>query len=352
MLNAIINISYTVGFIWFLLALHLLLSKPADRMPVRLLALNSAIWSIQALLLAARLAWEWELTMIARPIIAATLGPAIYFYYLAVSEIKFKFHRYHVSHLTPSLIIAWVIFTDRQEWGFMIDYLIIISLAAYSSILVYNLLFKGGGNLQHLGEYVKDAYLWLWIISGMMIISVLTEIIIFIEILLGRSLSESIALGISSCLFLLFTAFTLLCFLRRSPLFEWMYSLGVVRRQKYAQSKLTQEICDRYFQQLESFMNRERPYTAGRVKIAEIAKRIEIPARQLSEVINRRQGVSFSRYLNDFRIRDAKHLLEHTPQATITDIMFETGFYTKSSFNQEFIRVVGLSPTAYRQKMI
>ncbi|WP_370980989.1 helix-turn-helix domain-containing protein [Agaribacterium sp. ZY112] len=198
-------------------------------------------------------------------------------------------------------------------------------------------------------EYKKEVYLWLWLVSGMMLISVVVDIAILIELMLtNKPLAESVWLAFGSTLFLLFSAFVLLCFLRRSSLFEWVYVLGEARRQKYASSKLTDEDCKQYFKKLERLLNSNKPYKDGRLKLGDVAKLLELNPRVLSEVVNRRCAMNFSSYLNTYRVEEVKRLLLAEPEKNITELMFDSGFVTKSTFNKEFARVCGCSPSAYR----
>ena len=78
------------------------------------------------------------------------------------------------------------------------------------------------------------------------------------------------------------------------------------------------------------------------------ARKILIPARQISSAINHERGLNVPQYVNTFRIIEACELLK-TTDASVTEIIYEVGFQTKSNFNREFLRVVGMSPRAWRQ---
>jgi AraC-like DNA-binding protein len=61
--------------------------------------------------------------------------------------------------------------------------------------------------------------------------------------------------------------------------------------------------------------------------------------------------MSVSQYVNQLRIREACRLLEETEQS-VTSIMLDAGFQTKSNFNREFRRITGLSPVAWREREV
>ncbi|MNY61663.1 HTH-type transcriptional activator Btr [compost metagenome] len=74
-----------------------------------------------------------------------------------------------------------------------------------------------------------------------------------------------------------------------------------------------------------------------------------MPARRISNAINRIHGISVSQYVNNYRVEEACRLLLTTEEA-ITQIAFEAGFLTKSNFNREFLRVTGKSPSSWREQ--
>ncbi len=335
------------SFIWAVIGLHLLSSKPANHFPAHLLGVNCLIWATQSLLLVSILLWNWPVAKIVRPSTATLLGPALYFYYVVVHNPAFRFRLSHLIHFIPALVVATALLGNISYLRRTIDYQILISLGAYSSLIVFNLLLKKREGFKHVENDLENAQSWLWIVAGMLAFFFFGDVYIYRELSQGSELNNSIGLLFSSWVSFLFTALALWFFLRRSPLLEWMYSFGE-QHKKYSSSKLTPELCENYFQKLERLMESEQPYTQGNVKIMDIAKILDIPTRYLSEVINLQRGVSFPQYLNGYRVEKAKSLLSQPGDISITGVMFEAGFNTKSSFNKEFKRLEGMSPSAYR----
>jgi len=71
----------------------------------------------------------------------------------------------------------------------------------------------------------------------------------------------------------------------------------------------------------------------------------------ISTAVNRLYQQNISQWVNRFRIEHAKQLLTST-QLPITEIFLESGFQTKSNFHREFSRLVGCTPSAYREGML
>ena len=84
------------------------------------------------------------------------------------------------------------------------------------------------------------------------------------------------------------------------------------------------------------------------LNLNKVARKVGIPAREISQAINRQLDISFSQYINGRRIEVACKALKETDQP-ITQIMLQSGFNTKSNFNREFSRIKGMSPTKWRQ---
>ena len=78
-----------------------------------------------------------------------------------------------------------------------------------------------------------------------------------------------------------------------------------------------------------------------------LARRIGMPARQISAAINGFHGRNVSQFVNEFRVAEAAQLLREK-ELPVTEIMLEAGFQTKSNFNREFKRVTGMTPSNYR----
>lgn len=100
---------------------------------------------------------------------------------------------------------------------------------------------------------------------------------------------------------------------------------------------------------LDCLMTERRFWANPDLNLARLARRLGLPARAVSEAVNRVHGVSVSHYVNNFRVAETCRLLS-TTEMPITRILFEAGFLAKSNFNREFLRVTGLSPTDWRRR--
>lgn len=100
---------------------------------------------------------------------------------------------------------------------------------------------------------------------------------------------------------------------------------------------------------IQSLMETKRSYRDPDLNLDRLSRKAVLPARQISAAINRATGKNVSQFVNDFRIAEACTLLVATDKS-VTEIMFEVGFQTKSNFNREFRRVTGMTPVQWRER--
>lgn len=84
------------------------------------------------------------------------------------------------------------------------------------------------------------------------------------------------------------------------------------------------------------------------LSLERLAKRLHVPARALSEAINQTQRINVSQYVNGFRLDHAAGLLRGG-NLSVSRIMEQSGFLTRSNFYREFERVYAMSPIEYRK---
>jgi AraC-like DNA-binding protein len=99
---------------------------------------------------------------------------------------------------------------------------------------------------------------------------------------------------------------------------------------------------------IQALMETKRPYRDPDLNLDRLARKAVLPTRQISAAINRATGKNVSQFVNDFRIVEACKLLAETDK-TVTAIMLDVGFQTKSNFNREFRRVTDMTPVQWRQ---
>ncbi len=345
--QSLIHIYLSSAVLCLLLAVGFLVSQKLQVLPARLLGINYGIGAAQNILAVLLLGFSWEWAGLLRATLAMTIGPAVYFYYASLVREGQASNRIWWLHLLPAVLVLglWV-FRSPLLW--LLDYLIIGSFAVYLGITVA-LLVGGQNKLAHLGQYAAPAYRWLVILAVLMSINVLVEILGYIELTSGTPLGQSRSIWLGASIFLIFHATTLLLVIIRAPLTEWMHALQDLRISKA--KPMSDAEARQIFTRWEQVVAERQLYKQeGGVTLEQAGRILVIPARQISQAINRIYGGSFSQYLNDCRVKAAQALLRDHSDISITRLMLEAGFSTKSNFNKEFLRVTGLTPTQYRKQ--
>jgi AraC-like DNA-binding protein len=125
------------------------------------------------------------------------------------------------------------------------------------------------------------------------------------------------------------------------------------RRQslKYSTSSISGERMDEAYETLRALMEEEKVFLDPDLTLKKLAQKLNIHYNHLSRIINERYGESFNTYINRHRIEEAKKRLSDPAFAdkNILDIMLETGFYSKSTFNTAFKKFTGKSPSDFRK---
>lgn len=105
---------------------------------------------------------------------------------------------------------------------------------------------------------------------------------------------------------------------------------------------------------LQAYMLEHKPYLNHLLNLDNLSTQLHIPARTLSQIINRHFKQNFFEFINSYRIEESKRLLqqEANRKVTMLEIMDQAGFNSKATFNTFFKKAVGLTPTQYRKEQL
>jgi len=341
-------LGYAISFACLLFAAHLLIIRPANRTPSLLLAAIFLVFATQSALLSILLETGMpRIAAIARPSLAMTIGPLLLLYFASAADPAFRLRWREMPHFLPAAVIAFEM-TTYTFW-FDIDLAIIASLGAYA-IAVWWKARRGPEQFVHLHAAKYDAFRLLLAGAILLSVSLAGEILIALDIPQSGALSKSIPLLIALVFDLAVIGVAILAALQRPSPFDWVYQFGAAQRDGGA-SAMTDAECEACICDFEARVEKDSLFREEGLGLNAMAKRLSMPARRLSEAINRVYGESYSRRINRWRVEEVKRLLRGCPETTITEVMFDAGFRTKSSFNREFRMIEGMSPTEYRNSI-
>ena len=110
----------------------------------------------------------------------------------------------------------------------------------------------------------------------------------------------------------------------------------------------TAETALELLRKMDAAIAERKLYRDPELSLDKLSRKLVISSRHISSAVNSQRAMNVSQYINMFRVAEAAHLLLND-KATITEILYEVGFNTKSNFNREFQRIVGMSPSEFRK---
>lgn len=122
--------------------------------------------------------------------------------------------------------------------------------------------------------------------------------------------------------------------------------------EKYKSSKISNEKTEDYLFKIKSYLETEKHFLDKSITLTVLSDKLGISSKYISQIVNQELNLSFSEYLLFLRISEAKKLLlsEEKSHLSIAGIAEESGFTSTSSFNLNFKKSTGSTPSGYKQK--
>lgn len=116
-----------------------------------------------------------------------------------------------------------------------------------------------------------------------------------------------------------------------------------------AASALSAAALDEIDVRFQRLMREGRPHLDPELSLEALAGQLNLKPRELSQFASGRYGVTVPALVNQWRLDEAARMLaDPANKLPVTTIMYDAGFGSKSSFQREFHKRFGMSPSAYR----
>ena len=275
--------------------------------------------------------------------------PLYYLYVQSVCYFNFKLEKKHFLHALLFLgvfMFLWATNVSDKSYGIFQ----IIAKAQY-----YSYIFAVFFTLNHFKKLYQENYAtnhqntYKWLLQ-ITILFLIGNCFVLIRYFI-TSEQNSILLANINLLISVFALFVI-CWFVLKALYQPKLFLGVDNNLTTLKSakKLNAET-EQILQVLSNYMNLEKPYLDPELSLHKLAIGINLPEKQLSQLINQHIGKHFFDYINEFRINDAKVLLKEQTDLTVLEILYEVGFNSKSSFYTAFKKETHQTPTVYRKSI-
>jgi len=113
---------------------------------------------------------------------------------------------------------------------------------------------------------------------------------------------------------------------------------------------LSADKMQRIASKLERAMIDDKLFLQDNLSLNKLSESICESENHISETLSQFLHTKFFQFVNGFRVEEAKRALQDRDKL-ITSIAFDVGFNSKSTFNTAFKKVVGYSPSAYRNSL-
>jgi AraC-like DNA-binding protein len=102
---------------------------------------------------------------------------------------------------------------------------------------------------------------------------------------------------------------------------------------------------------LNQFMLSRKPYLDPELNLVGLAELFGTTPHRLSYIINTGFNKNFFNFISNYRVEEAKSLLLYpkSEQYSVLGIAFESGFNSKTSFNNTFKKITGLTPSGFKK---
>lgn len=273
--------------------------------------------------------------------------PLYYLYVQSVCYYNFKLEKKHLLHAILFLVVFVLLFktnvSDRSYTIFQIltkvQYHCYI-IAVFFTLSHFKKLYQENYSANH-----KNTHKWLFQITILFLIG--NCFVLFREFIIPKE--NSILLANINLIISVFALFVI-CWFVLKALYQPKLFLGVDKNLttlKKVQKSTTET--DQTLKLLSEYMSTEKPYLDPELNLQKLAIGLNLPEKQLSQLINKHIGKHFFDYVNEYRINDAKTLLKEQTELTVLEILYQIGFNSKSSFYTAFKKETLQTPLAYRK---
>lgn len=290
-------------------------------------------------------------------------GPLLYGFVASVLYKQLPWRKRYAWHLVPALIAGALLISHYYRLPYadkvaaMADLTFMWTPLMTRFITVWHLsvLLYGGASLWLMWRYwrqlleryanveVSERRWLMWLVLGFMLIAAWQLMVHLLGQRMGTNLSN--ILGIASH-YIAFVFVNALVFMsvRYTHLFG---GLGTDTASGEPEPYKPEQVA-----RVSECMRTQQPYLSADVSLETLAKRVSLPERTLSRILNQHFGKNFFEFINSYRVEQAKRLLLEPDKQhwTMLQVLAESGFTSKSTFNAIFKKQVGQTPSQYRKE--
>ncbi len=264
------------------------------------------------------------------------VGPCLYLYTIYKDKIPNK--KVIVLNLMPYVIPA--IIDIFFNWNWFSQNIVIVAFIQMCTYLFLSITYV-------VSNYSKSSEYYNWILPSLAAFTILVVVNFSLRVL-GMNGIELLSNPARQSFTTLFVV----------PIFFLAYKemnstndFGI-QPKKYKTTPISKEKSEAYLSTIKSALEDKKMYLDTSLKLSSFASETGIPSKYISQLINQNLNLSFTEYITQLRIEDAKSRLKDPKKQhlTISGIAEESGFASSSRFNHLFKKHTGLTPTQYQKQ--
>jgi len=290
---------------------------------------------------------------------ALLYGPLIYFFSLRVKNGAIGFQPKMLLHFLPFIIFTGFVLhyhtfssivetkellaeivTYRMGPKVLLGVLpIFVHLLTYMTVS-YKLLIRHKEDLKHYYSSIEIS--WAFEILKMILLIFSISLAITFVQYLGEKQVFPILLFLLNILTIFLLARILLRALRQ-PMFQTVRN-APAHRPSAKEIETVQEGVEKLLEEKKLYMNPQ-------LTVTDLADELGVSKRIISYTINNSMAENFYDLINQYRIKEAQRILMENRDSkfTVLELLYQVGYNSKSSFNTQFRKKTGMTPSEFRR---
>ncbi len=287
-------------------------------------------------------------------------GPILYLYIKALVDKGLNPKNYWHFLPAPLFLVAIGIYhLQTEELNFMTYISTALHRVIISTVVISNIAYLTLSSRKYLkySESHKKVERWISVWFAIAIVFLALKVIINSAFLTSFFAVTTISAEFRNFLVYLFISLNAVIvfiagfYTLRYPNVFKLFEAGIIR--KKTANTLENKEAEKILNKVKGVLEEKKLYLKYDLTEVELARELGIQPYILSKILNENVGDNFNRFINRFRIEEAKKILlsPEYNQATIYAIARNSGFKTESVFYTNFKKYVGLTPNQYRKSV-
>jgi AraC-like DNA-binding protein len=115
--------------------------------------------------------------------------------------------------------------------------------------------------------------------------------------------------------------------------------------------RISAETFDHLEKSIDELMKKDKPYLKSSINLASLAAMLNTNQTYLSSYLNRKKNISFTDYINQYRVQEAcrQLLLPSNSILSVDALANLSGFNSKSTFYKSFRKFTGMTPAEFQK---